>query len=351
MKNLLTLNGSLKRGQKIDLDLQRLVEKHASNIKKQMAYYKANYMRVPGDHPLISLMYNIDVTTPLETFAKAKMLSHELASPLGFTTSIHRGNVIYDAFYGDDTPCGILVNNELTTSDLLRSRDWTALTPLKVLKVPSVENSLVRPDLAIHSEGIAVVSIDIPAFAYMFASWLEYQMTLSIDKREGYQEFLGKYVFPNMMPSQGDCFLIEALKEKTPAIAKNNNIAILLPDTAYKLVKEVKEFTGKIHSNSTIEQVLENLPAITAESQINRMPELTDLDTQSNYWLPLTVYAGVIDNISDYIPDNPEQTSIRTQLFRENKRIRSEGTVRKINDDFYSAVLQTTLISINNKFT
>lgn len=349
MKKILNVNTSINRGQSIDVNLNRIFEQYKNNINKMKAYYRANYVRVAQTNPFISLVWLImDMeATSSEVYNLTKIKKEELASTLGFTSSIHRGQTFADDFWNSST--GILVNTFYSASDILQVSNWMEMSPVRVLAIPSIADSMVRPDRALHEDGIGVIEVDIPAFAFMWSKWNEYNVQKPVQAREQVTEFLGRYVFPNMLDTQADAFVVQALLAEDFDLAKVNNTPLAIPDTAYKLCEELKEFTEDLPKGYILEQVATNLPAMTSDSQLASALKLREIDTQSNYWLTSYAYMPLILTCLNIARDNPEGDELVNILKKELKRQRSENTIRKIDDEYFSLVYETLLLKIKEK--
>jgi hypothetical protein len=341
MLSLVRTKGTLQRAQSWDSNVERLVIQHKQNADKQIAWYKENNPDVSAKNILLRILnlglIHPESKDPYASFSRVKDNLDHIVSSTGLTTATHKGDVHYGSFFGPDTPVAILANDKTTPAQVF-GVNWRLADPVKVLHVPSVADSLIRPDMAHHYEGFGVVEIDVPLLAFCYHNWFIENMKKPADQQDDQRDFLTRFVLPNMIPTQVDKMLLSMYTETDEKKAEVKT-AQAMSDATRQLWKEIQDYKEELKANSTLEQVLENIPVAYKDNALDLINVPKQFVTVSNYWVLMSCNVKAVMIASTLASANPEKPELRNKLKREQRKIQQEGTLRKLVDQTYAELV------------
>lgn len=349
MYNIINKNVTFTRGVKVNQHVTRLIGIHKQNVLKQVAWYQENYTQVSGKNPLIRLAFSLlssGITEPIKLYHHARQMENDLVSPLGFTNSVHKGETSYEFFGG--VPTAIIATDKTNPADMiLSSEGYEKLRPLKVIHLPTPRDNLMRPDLAEHEYGYGVMEIDIPLFALGLAQWKIKNAKLPLDKQETIEMFLGKYVLPNAMYSQADCYPL-ALCDSENDNHASSTMKTFVTDVGISLWSKLQDLLSDLNEASTIEDNLKAIPAVFNDDQFQILRFPTSYVTIAEYWVVMASFLRPIKVGTEIAVDNQDARRIRNLWKRELKKIELDGVLRKMNDDTMSLEMEIATINISS---
>ncbi|QAX96062.1 hypothetical protein [Vibrio phage vB_VmeM-Yong XC32] len=340
MLKLFSTFTGLDRGETIEAGLNRVLQLQAKNIAVAETYYQNQYVPTDMTNPLIRLCYrfNWELTTePVNYYNRAKEEMQELCLNTGITSSANEGDIFEGLFYGENVKTVMVAEADAARRNRILSQPrWKDIRPVRVLTRPGVKGSYVRPDLIEYNEGHCVISVDIPALAYMFRGWIEDNLKLPVEQQKQPFHFVCHYVLPSMMWSQQDATLINSLVIGADAWKEDagefstflaiNNMTDSLLRTTYGLVKEVGTQTA------TWEKLLSHIPSFIGEDMSTALPQFFDRKTIKNEWVELIAMLPIATVCAKYAKNNPESTMV-DNLWKEYSRyLKNQRIISKIPD-------------------
>lgn len=337
MFSLINTTEVLNRSERVSLTMNRLMDTQKTNIATMVKYYETNLTRIDQTNPFLRVLYSMDVEnslTALDAYNKVKREEFPLAALQGFTTTANKGKAHYDVFWGD-VPIIINAASFSQPSQLLGGSSWKAIKPFKVHVVPSLSYSVTRPDLAKHKSGYGVVTVDLPALAFMFHNWHIANQALPLENRERRENFLARYVFPSMMWSQFDCTILQSLNDFIidPDVTNLQDIPILLSDKTTRLLGSVQDLVMDYNGGATFEQLLKDIPSSYKEDMLTSIGEVKIDVTSQNRFAELAASLPMVNGLFKNTMNNPEMDEMSVAYKRAARVYRQESTVRKVRDD------------------
>ncbi|UKZ10926.1 hypothetical protein CZP2022_203 [Vibrio phage C-ZP2022] len=351
MYSLINKDITLSRGTKVNPHVSRLVAQHKTNVEKQIAWYKENYQEVNGRNPLVRLAYGIlsyRQDNAMLAYQTAKTFMQELISPIGFTSDVHEGKVHYE-FFGE-TPTAILALDRSNPAEVfVSSNNYQTLRPVKVVHVPSAKDNLLRPDLAEHETGFGLITVDVPLFAMGLAQWMKQNMKKDPDKREGVEQFIGRWVLPNAMYGQADNYPLAVLEAKTFEACESSSKQ-MLPDVGKDFFKYLNEFKDELNAANTIEDVLKTLPAVFKKTQFDAILFPRGYVPKQSHWARSSAFLRPLKIAMEIATDNQDGRALKNKFKREQRRMDQEKTYDSLDDTLMSTELSLYRLDIQFMF-
>lgn len=183
------------------------------NLETVKKYYYEKPFAVKSNHILIRLLNNLGVSynINLERFADiADAKANSLSMNFKMSSSIYRGNIFRDIFYGGDID-EILVSDDSGFDIYEVYNNWKTISAVEVIYHPKSDLDLLLPNgKYIGTEsGTAVISINIAKLAVQYRAFLdkEYKVFESGESPRSTAQFIHMYVLPNMLNSHLDIAL------------------------------------------------------------------------------------------------------------------------------------------------
>lgn len=171
-------------------------------------YYQDHSFAVKSNHLLVKLLQSIGTGEALglnDYLNRVDSLASNLSMALKFTSSINKGNVFNNIFFGPNS--NEVIISYSTVYDVKQSYyDWKNIRAVNILRHDRTNLALNLLDGKTNYESeIAVVSIDIPLLALQYRAFRENQHYInSGESEESAMQFVAKYVLPNMAYSYLD---------------------------------------------------------------------------------------------------------------------------------------------------
>lgn len=145
------------------------------NLNTVVQYYQRFPSRVDGSSLIQKILYSIGIPRdlPIDRFyAAVNSRALNAAMALGFTTSISKGQIFYDNFYGGKCP-EVIIGHTTGFDFYQAQRNWEQLQPITILRHPKSDLAMHIPDGGVTSseEGLAVIAVNIPMLAIQYREW------------------------------------------------------------------------------------------------------------------------------------------------------------------------------------
>lgn len=184
------------------------------NLQTVKDYYKIRPFAVKSNHYLARILNNLGVSynLNLERFsdivdARASIIA------MGFkmTSSVYRGSVFKDVFYGGNVS-EVFVLDEEYFNPYETYENWMDVSAVKVLMHPKSDLSMLIPNSKYITDesGVAVIGINIAKLAVQFKAFLDRETKKFHENNESPKtvaQFIHMFVLPNMLDSQLDVAL------------------------------------------------------------------------------------------------------------------------------------------------
>lgn len=336
MYDLIDFSPTLNRPTLTDLTLVRHVKQQYTAIERVVDFYHTYVVNGPSDSPFIRLLYDNTWDIAIAPYLYYSRYGRDDILPAyGFTGETHKGKVHTGFFYGDAKTI-ILADNNSTLATVMRNPIWQTLEPITVLKHPGTTHSLVRPDLAYFDSGIAVVSVDLPMLGFMYGSWIKDQAKLDPTQRERPEQFLVKYVYPNMLYSQFRAVAINTLAIDISDLGKftPNPTPLLVTDKTEECFYGYRDLLARFNGEATFDQLLTAMPDIDKDNLfIDRYVPVSVVENNYTDWAVVTAAMPLLVGLTAFSINNPTLDLIRGTYNRYRRRIRMQGTIAKIGDE------------------
>lgn len=263
------------------------VEKKVSeDVEKIIQYYRNGNFSVKNEHLLMRLIgtMNIPLTYPIDRYydiAILRMLS--VANTLELTSSINKGKWFDGLFYHGSKEIIFAVNNEANPREL--EKGWRDLQTVRVLDHPVSNMAYMLPSGFDHNieRGYAFIEIDIPALMVQYRCFHFDQVTRNLldpsHPIAGMNQFVARYVLPNMLKSQTDLVLMNRLMNLyygAPMGVSTKRHPFSVSDYTLNLDKALTEVLKRI-TNARMEYgvILNQIPKIFSDRPF-RMPDIAE---------------------------------------------------------------------------
>lgn len=173
------------------------------NLDHTNKYYRSGAYAVGSDHELIKLLFGLTTSTELDlsTYYKqvdAKALT--VAQQLGYTTSISKGRVFNNVFFGGKSREVIIVHNEdFDPQDV--TDNWMDAQPIRILRhgFDFIDCFPTQGQLA--SNGVSVFAINLPMLGVQYRAYREWQKKFGdqVTGRASIYSFCFGYPLNNMI--------------------------------------------------------------------------------------------------------------------------------------------------------
>ncbi|AXH70811.1 hypothetical protein [Vibrio phage BONAISHI] len=345
MYSLINRHETLNRGEAINISLNRLMGIQEASIKKIIDFYRKFNTRGPSSSPIIKILYSMTLPEDKTAIDYYNFFRQDLIpSVYGLTGEGSEGIVHEGTFYGSAKTI-ILAESKSTISEITRN-NWQDLQPLKVVRHPGLKQSIVRPDLAEHGDDeIAILYLDTGILGYMYGQWVKINNAKALEERERPEDFISRFVYPNMLWSQFTQVMFNALVADYDRLTdlKDNHSPTLVQDKAYELVNQLYALVEEMGPGTTYEQMLENIPSLTNSSikQDIVFPEMKN-SLQTDWALTLSSLP-MVTALSKFCYESPRITEVRNLYRREERRLKMQNIAGKVDDKHIRSVLKEEL--------
>lgn len=175
---------------------------YREQISRIVDYYSISSKMLDNKHILIRML-NLatpDVRLPLEDYVRiVYSRASNIARHFRLTDEGSYGELHKDVFYRGNN---VLLHREDTLNVTKIISKWRTSIPVLVHKHPVSSLQFLLPDVYRYptvEEGLSVVSIDISKMLIMYREYLRDQLRLPEGTRGGANQFVSRYVLPNML--------------------------------------------------------------------------------------------------------------------------------------------------------
>lgn len=297
-------------------------------------YYRSRNYYVPVDHFLVRLINSVSVplSYPLDQYydvCQARALY--VANAFKLTTSINYGAWHRGIFYKNCPEIILGYVGEEIPGEL--AKGWRDIAAVKVLEHPITNLGMLLPDgrIEIAERGLAVIAIDIPALMVQYRMFMELQYSNFKEKQtpiETTQQFVAKFVLPNMLKSQTDIALINriaALYYGEPLSPKLANHPFSISDYSAVFDNVAKQIIKRFdRSKFPFEAYVNQFPAIFSDYALG-MPDIAT--TRQAWWALFLTRKKVMELMIDLGGKEGKAANGRdiSQLIVDVRRFRSSG--------------------------
>jgi hypothetical protein len=174
------------------------------NLRTARYYWRCYDAPMKPNQTLIRWLETLDVPMSLSTQRYYDLVSNNILAKSkahNFTSSLNRGKPFSSVFYGRECVEYLLATDTPFDPDEAHE-DWKDLQAVRVLMHPKSDLLYVLPKGESYSteEGLAVIEMNLPLLAIQYRAFV-----LSQAKEGGSlgtQQFINRYVLPNMLASQ-----------------------------------------------------------------------------------------------------------------------------------------------------
>jgi hypothetical protein len=173
------------------------------NLDHTNKYYRSGAYAVGSDHELVKLLFGLTTSTDteLETYYKrvdAKALT--VAQQLGFTTSISKGHMFNNVFFGGKSREVIIVHNEDFDADDV-TENWRDVRPIRILRHGFDHIDCFPLQGQIDSNGVSVFAINLPMLGVQYRAFRQWQKTFVTEEtgRSSIYHFIYSFPLNNML--------------------------------------------------------------------------------------------------------------------------------------------------------
>lgn len=225
------------------------------NLDHTNKYYRSSAYAVGSDHELIKLLFGLTTSTELDlaTYYKrvdAKALT--VAQQLGFTTSISKGHVFNNVFFGGKSREVIIVHNETFDPEDVTAH-WQDAQPIRILRHGFDFIDCFPLQGQIESNGVSVFAINLSMLGVQYRAFRQWQKQFNAGEvgRSSIYHFCYSYPLNNMIYDALDHSMFNRL------IRLRQNLPT--SDNQYRHPFHVTNFT--VRADRILQKVLEVLVA------------------------------------------------------------------------------------------
>lgn len=318
------------------------------NLQTVKDYYKIRPFAVRSNHYLARILNNLGVSYNLNLDRFSDIADARAATiSMGFkmTSSIYRGSVFKDVFYGGSVS-EVFVLDEEYFDPYETYKDWMNTSAVKVLMHPMSDLNLLIPNGKYVGDetGVAVISINIAKLAVQFKAFLDRESKKFYENNESPKtvaQFIHMFVLPNMVDSHLDIALFNRvynLVTNKPMGTAGRNHSFYLTDYS-KIVDDV--YGGVIDhfrtSDKRYKVMLKSFPCIEQGNFEHLMKLPDNAPTRQVIWSHVVARIKVLEMMVKLSPNqgNALNRSDNNQFLRDFKLYE--------NDKALSGLLNTGL--------
>lgn len=233
-------------------------------------YYKDNTTSVKSNHLIVKLLQNIAVSQTLDLdkyYNSVDSMSDNLAMAMGFTSSISKGRIFNNVFYGKNSD-EIIISIDTPVNPTLVDKYWTDVSAVRVIKHDRTNlalNPLRGEDN--YANELAVITINIPMLAVQYRAFRNHEhnsINEYYDNERSVMQFVAMYVLPNMLVSHLDHAILNRFSNKVLNLSSDafsNSTPFYQTDLTSKIDKVQvdlinKLINGKIRFDTALKSIL-----------------------------------------------------------------------------------------------
>ena len=344
MHNVIGEIPTYSRGGIKDPILEKLLSKQYTSINKVIReYYRPYGPAVNSSHPLIRLIYSFTFSADsdvVDVFSKVTDRADEYASDIHLSTGSNYGVPLECVFYPECVEYVASVRNMSIADALdLDESNWVDLKPVTVLQHPYLLPLHHLPKGGGRPMRYSVLTVDIPMLASMWVMWSKANQKLPSEDRQNVEQFVGRYVLPNMLYDQQNITLLNRARvavslgehidlPSTPPIAATNYDA--------QITSAVSGLTTKVIAKAyPLAGALKQLPTLTpGVSMADTLPNMNAADTQANYHVRFIAWLSYVELAVFLCIDHKNLRAYEARLKAVRRLLRSRGVLRKLSNSY-----------------
>jgi hypothetical protein len=181
------------------------------NVGTVISYHRKYPTAVKSNHFLVRLLQSISVPQSLNLeryHANVDAMAMTFSMAFRMTSSIYKGQIFNNVFYGPDSREIIIAVNNLF--DFQKAHEnWENIRAVEVFRHDMSDLSLAIPDGKDNwsESGVAVIVINIPMLAVQYRAFRQmetYYSAITGASERSVMQFIRQYVLPNMLHSHLD---------------------------------------------------------------------------------------------------------------------------------------------------
>ncbi len=265
---------------------------YSYQIDTIVSYYRDSVKVVPNQHLLCRILnlFTPSIDYDLDTFVSIVYTrSPYVAKHFKFTSEISYGDLFMDVFYKGPQ---VIMYNEEYFSIYDGVKNWRDLKPIKVLKHPISNLSFLLPEpkrYPTKESGLSCISVNLPMLVLQYREYLKNELLKPDGERGGVQEFVARYVLPNMLYSHIDICIVNRFYNlyynRTNVdieISKHPMLVIDYSRRVDNVLKQIVKYLG----NKTLPYsgYLKLIPSIYSEDAQEALMVPEHVKTRQNWW-------------------------------------------------------------------
>ena len=212
------------------------------NLSHANQFYRSGAYAVGSDHELIKLIYGLTSSVEMDLFdfykrVDAKALT--VAQQLGYTTTMSKGRLFNNVFFGGKSKEVIIVTDE-PFDPIKVTENWRDARPIKVLRHGFDKIDCFQLNGKLNSTGISVFAINLPMLAVQYRAYRQWQKEYVTEEtgRNSIYHFCYSYPINNMIFEAMDHAIFNRMIRLNQGIETSDNT------TQHPF--HVTNFTGKV---------------------------------------------------------------------------------------------------------
>lgn len=337
------------RGTRVSPELNRAISIIRKNVMDVIDYERYRGSVVPGDHPIVRLLYNmptINTNDPFKVhnFYKSKEL--EIAAANGIASSVSPAINFEDSiFYGPNVfvlDRASLSYNAINTEALDL---FQRASPIQALRTVYNHNPYNAPKLkgGKKTEGLNIFSINIAFLGLLMWRFGEWQKNLPLEQQIDKVRFVSHWVLPNIMTSATDCFITNyamRIADGEEMVIDKTNTVGYMTEVGRELKESLTYIVDSIPDSASVDQIMESIPLVFKANLGERMVGFNDISGGFNAGIELAATIPMMRLTKTLIAKSSEQRDFNNRLQSVKRMINGTGALGKLPSSIRSMVVQ-----------
>ena len=333
----------------IDLNIQTPVFRHpdwgwvSETVRRGLnsftEYYHSNSTAIKSNHLLVKLIQSITVpkSQSLNSYYEhVDLMSSNLSMALKFTSSINKGNIFNNVFYGQNSN-EIIISYSAPFDLEFADKNWKDASAVRVLRHD--RSSLALTPLVglenYNKKEIAIIAINIPLLAVQYRAFRNHESTVNQDdSQRSVMQFIAMYVLPNMQASHLDHCIFNRLYNLLFNLP-NDEFIVKTPfyqtDYSKRIDKMLEDYLERFKSTKLrFDGILRTIPMVSYDNAFELMKIPKVLPTRQVLWALITARIKALDflfSINEY-SQTAENQSNMNRIIRQAIFYRSDTTLQ-----------------------
>lgn len=314
-------------------------------------YYRDNPTSVKSNHILVKLLQNITVSQSLDVnnyYNAVDAMADNLSMAMGFTSSIFKGKIFNNIFYGNNSNEVIIAIDQPFSAEYA-DKNWKTVSAVRVLRHDRTNLAMnpLRGEDKYKSE-IAIITINIPLLAIQYRAFRNVENNKQDDNTKSAMQFIAMYVLPNMMASHLDHAIVNRFKNLVLG-APNDSFRSTTPfyqtDFTPRVDKVLEELVSKFSSTkSRFEVILKSIQTVSKDDAFELMKIPGIIFTRQVNWALVVSRLRMLETLftlDDRAGTNENQNNMN-RIIRQAIYYRSDKSISYgLTPDIYLDVQKT----------